>query len=86
MTVVDRDGLGGAAVLTDCVPSKTLISTADFMSQFETAHDLGVHLEDDEGDEVSDAVAELAAVNRARQRSRRGAERATSAAASRARG
>ena len=34
------------------------------MSQFETAADLGVHLEDDEGDEVSDSVAELAAVNR----------------------
>jgi len=64
VTVVDRDGLGGAAVLTDCVPSKTLISTADFMSQFETASDLGVHLEDHEGDEVSDSVAELEAVNR----------------------
>jgi NAD(P)H dehydrogenase (quinone) len=64
VTVVDRDGLGGAAVLTDCVPSKTLISTADFMSQFDTAHDLGVHLEDHEGDEVSDSVAELTAVNR----------------------
>ena len=64
VTVVDRDGLGGAAVLTDCVPSKTLISTADFMSQFDTAAELGVHLEDHEGDEVSDSVAELAAVNR----------------------
>jgi NAD(P)H dehydrogenase (quinone) len=64
VTVVDRDGLGGAAVLTDCVPSKTLISTADFMSQFGTASDLGVHLEDHEGDEVTDSVAELAAVNR----------------------
>lgn len=64
VTVVDRDGVGGAAVLTDCVPSKTLISTADFMSQFETASDLGVHLEDHEGDAVSDSVAELATVNR----------------------
>ena len=71
VTVVDRDGLGGAAVLTDCVPSKTLISTADFMSQFETAADLGVHLEDHEGDEVSDSVAELAAVNRRVLRPRR---------------
>jgi pyruvate/2-oxoglutarate dehydrogenase complex dihydrolipoamide dehydrogenase (E3) component len=26
--VVDRDGLGGSAVLTDCVPSKTLIAAA----------------------------------------------------------
>ena len=29
VTVVDRDGVGGSAVLTDCVPSKTLIATAD---------------------------------------------------------
>ncbi len=64
VTVVERDGLGGAAVLTDCVPSKTLISTADYMSDFETAHELGVHLEDAEGDEVADAVAELGEVNR----------------------
>ncbi|MGL5859388.1 MAG: NAD(P)H-quinone dehydrogenase [Angustibacter sp.] len=42
VTVVDRDGVGGAAVLTDCVPSKTLISTADFMSRFEAAPGLGV--------------------------------------------
>ncbi|MFL6166787.1 MAG: FAD-dependent oxidoreductase, partial [Ornithinibacter sp.] len=63
VTVVERDGLGGAAVLTDCVPSKTLISTADYMSDFETAHELGVHLEDAEGDEVADAVADLREVN-----------------------
>ena len=46
VTVVDRDGLGGAAVLTDCVPSKTLISTADFMSRFYAAAGLGVRLAD----------------------------------------
>ena len=28
VTVVDCDGLGGACVLTDCVPSKTLIATS----------------------------------------------------------
>ena len=63
VTVVERDGLGGAAVLTDCVPSKTLISTADYMGGFGTAHALGVHLEDAEGDEVADAVADLREVN-----------------------
>jgi dihydrolipoamide dehydrogenase len=26
VTIVDTDGLGGSAVLTDCVPSKTLIA------------------------------------------------------------
>ncbi|NYG35687.1 NAD(P)H-quinone dehydrogenase [Janibacter alkaliphilus] len=64
VTVVDRDGVGGAAVLTDCVPSKTLIATADAMSELDAASDLGVHLEDDEGDHVADARAELAQVNR----------------------
>lgn len=64
VTVVERTGIGGAAVLTDCVPSKALISTADYMSDFETAADLGVHLEDQEGDEVSDAIADLPEVNR----------------------
>ena len=28
VTVVERDGMGGACVLDDCVPSKTLISSA----------------------------------------------------------
>ncbi|MGG5257906.1 NAD(P)H-quinone dehydrogenase [Phycicoccus avicenniae] len=64
VTVVERTGIGGAAVLTDCVPSKALISTADYMSGFETVADLGVHLEDHEGDEVTDAVADLPEVNR----------------------
>jgi dihydrolipoamide dehydrogenase len=48
VTVVDRDGLGGAAVLTDCVPSKTLISSADFMTRFVAASGLGVRVADDE--------------------------------------
>ncbi len=64
VTIVERDGLGGAAVLTDCVPSKTLIATADYMSEFETAADLGVHLEDQKGEAVADAVADLSEVNR----------------------
>ncbi|CAN5822239.1 NAD(P)H-quinone dehydrogenase [soil metagenome] len=42
VTVVDRDGVGGAAVLTDCVPSKTLIATAALMSAVEGSDELGV--------------------------------------------
>ena len=62
VTVVDRDGLGGAAVLTDCVPSKTLISTSDFMSRFLAAAGLGVRLaESPEPGEV--AQADLPTVN-----------------------
>src|SRR5262249_26311501 len=34
VTVVDRDGLGGACVLTDCVPSKALIAIADARTQY----------------------------------------------------
>ena len=32
VTVIERDGLGGACVLTDCVPSKTLIATSTMMA------------------------------------------------------
>ncbi len=42
VTVVEREGLGGAAVLTDCVPSKALIATADFMDRFSAAEHIGV--------------------------------------------
>jgi dihydrolipoamide dehydrogenase len=43
VTVVDRDGLGGASVLTDCVPSKTLIATAEVMTTFDSSHhELGI--------------------------------------------
>jgi dihydrolipoamide dehydrogenase len=44
VTVVDRDGLGGSAVLTDCVPSKTLIATAEVMSDTAESGELGVLL------------------------------------------
>jgi NAD(P)H dehydrogenase (quinone) len=42
--VVDRDGLGGACVLTDCVPSKTLLATSDAMTSFAGSAPLGVRL------------------------------------------
>jgi dihydrolipoamide dehydrogenase len=48
VTVVDRDGLGGAAVLTDCVPSKALISEGDKVC---------------DAPDPSDPVVALAAVN-----------------------
>ncbi|HEX4787106.1 MAG TPA: NAD(P)H-quinone dehydrogenase [Actinospica sp.] len=44
VTVVDRGGIGGAAVLTDCVPSKTLIATADVMTTIQDAPELGVEV------------------------------------------
>jgi dihydrolipoamide dehydrogenase len=42
VTVVDRDGMGGACVLTDCVPSKTLIATSDRVTAFRDAPRVGV--------------------------------------------
>ena len=44
VTVVDSDGLGGACVLTDCVPSKTLIATSGTMSILDGSADLGIRL------------------------------------------
>src|SRR6476620_9150694 len=42
LVVVDSDGVGGSAVLTDCVPSKTLIATAEVMTDFGAAGELGI--------------------------------------------
>ncbi len=49
VTVVDRDGLGGSAVLTDCVPSKTLIATAEVMTDTAESGELGVLIGSDAG-------------------------------------
>nr|WP_245988559.1 NAD(P)H-quinone dehydrogenase [Flexivirga caeni] len=57
VTVVEQNGLGGAAVLTDCVPSKTLIATSDFMSRFAAAGRLGVGFEGTRDDQHAEAHA-----------------------------
>ena len=44
VTVVDEDGLGGACVLTDCVPSKTLIESSSTMTSLSRAASLGLEL------------------------------------------
>ena len=46
ITVVDEDGLGGACVLTDCVPSKTLIESSSTMTSLGRAASLGLQLAD----------------------------------------
>src|SRR5215213_9471409 len=56
VTVVDTDGVGGSAVLTDCVPSKTLIATAELMADMEEANELGIRFE-------GSLIAELGRVN-----------------------
>lgn len=56
VTVIERDGWGGTTVLTDCVPSKTLIATSELLTEVSTASELGV--------QVPKAMrADLAAVN-----------------------
>jgi dihydrolipoamide dehydrogenase len=42
VTVVDSDGIGGSAVLTDCVPSKTLIAAAEAMAGLEEHGAMGI--------------------------------------------
>ena len=54
VTVVDSDGIGGACVLTDCVPSKTLIETSNAMTLLNRSARLGI------------ATGGLATVNAAR--------------------
>jgi NAD(P)H dehydrogenase (quinone) len=64
VTVVDSDGIGGSAVLTDCVPSKTLIATSDLMTEVAGAKELGVRLTDHEGDAATMVSVDLGMVNR----------------------
>ncbi|MEP6815716.1 MAG: NAD(P)H-quinone dehydrogenase [Marmoricola sp.] len=63
VTVVDSDGLGGSAVVTDCVPSKTLIATAELMTDLAGAPELGVNFEDRKGDAATKVVVDFGRVN-----------------------
>ncbi len=45
VTVIDEAGLGGACVLTDCVPSKTLIESSVTMAMLGHSASLGLQLE-----------------------------------------
>ena len=57
VAVVDRDGIGGACVLTDCVPSKTLIATSDRVTAFRDAPRVGV------GTVAGDVAVDVRSVN-----------------------
>ncbi len=58
VTVIERDGIGGASVLTDCVPSKTLIAAAGTMTSVRASAVLGL-----QGADVRDVGLDLASVN-----------------------
>src|SRR5690606_2721476 len=65
-TLVERVGVGGSAVLTDVVPSKTLIATAEAANAIGDASELGVQFfaRGDKGQPVRPEVAvNLHAVN-----------------------
>jgi dihydrolipoamide dehydrogenase len=66
VTVIERVGVGGSAVLTDVVPSKTLIATAEAANAIGEAADLGVQFftRGESGRPVRpDIAVNLAAVN-----------------------
>jgi NAD(P)H dehydrogenase (quinone) len=52
VTVVDEAGLGGACVLTDCVPSKTLIESSSTMTSLGRSASLGLQLENGRNPEL----------------------------------
>ncbi|MEV7693187.1 NAD(P)H-quinone dehydrogenase [Microbacterium sp. NPDC089189] len=67
VTLVERAGVGGSAVITDVVPSKTLIATADAAVAIAGASELGVELFAKNGDGVPlqpQVAINLGAVNR----------------------
>jgi len=64
VTLIENHGMGGSAVLTDCVPSKTLIATAEVMTDVRQAADLGLRFgPHDQGDVSAGVRVDFAAVN-----------------------
>jgi dihydrolipoamide dehydrogenase len=57
VTVIDCDGIGGACVLWDCVPSKTFIASTGVRTEMRRAPDLGYALD------IEDAKIELTTIN-----------------------
>jgi NAD(P)H dehydrogenase (quinone) len=69
VTVVDSDGIGGACVLWDCVPSKTFIASTGVRTELRRAPDLGYALEFEDAKislpQLNDRVKKLAAAQSA---------------------
>jgi dihydrolipoamide dehydrogenase len=64
VTVVEREGLGGACVLTDCVPSKTLIATSTRMGVLSESSALGLDFSGGPDGEVGTLGVDLQVVNK----------------------
>ncbi|MFC8302257.1 NAD(P)H-quinone dehydrogenase [Specibacter sp. NPDC057265] len=63
VTIIERSGVGGSAVLTDVVPSKTLIATADAMNRNVDSAELGVSFKAADGDPKEAIKADLLQIN-----------------------
>jgi len=64
VTLIERDGIGGNAVLTDVVPSKTLIATADAAQSIAQAAELGIRFSIDAKQVSPKVEIDLSTVNR----------------------
>lgn len=65
VTIVEEKGLGGSAVLTDVVPSKTLVATADAMRRVNASTAFGVRFgQAHEGKYETEAWADFSQVNK----------------------
>jgi NAD(P)H dehydrogenase (quinone) len=69
VTVIDSDGIGGAAVLFDCVPSKTFIASTGVRTELRRAPQLGFDIDIDDAKislpEIHQRVKTLAAAQSA---------------------
>jgi pyruvate/2-oxoglutarate dehydrogenase complex dihydrolipoamide dehydrogenase (E3) component len=63
VTLIERNGVGGAAVLTDVVPSKTLIATADAANSVRHATELGIRFHDGANTVEPKVDLDLGAIN-----------------------
>ena len=64
VTLIDSDGVGGACVLWDCVPSKTFIASTGIRTDMRRATDLGINLDPEQATisltQIHDRVKSLA--------------------------
>jgi NAD(P)H dehydrogenase (quinone) len=63
VSLVERCGVGGACVLTDCVPSKTLIATSEAMTSLALSPRLGVRFDGGKDHDAGSIDVDLRQVN-----------------------
>ena len=63
VTLIERNGIGGSAVLTDVVPSKALIATADAANSLKQATELGIRFKANGATVLPEVDLDLGAIN-----------------------